>query len=177
MRVTCNFKNFEPSEHLKKYAATRFEKLAKYLRKEGKAEVQVNLEVEKFRQIVEVVLTADNMNLSAREETEDMYSAIDLALDKMLSQVKKLRDKQTEHRRKGEAVPEPVTFEPEEGPVRTIHLSDYYEPKPMDMEEAALQLDTMDHAEFLVFRNADNDRVNVIFKRRDNDFGLIDPGV
>ena len=99
MDVVFNFKNFEASNHLKQYAQTRFEKLDKYIRNPEAAQVQVNLEVEKFRQIAEVTLAADENKVSAQEETEDMYSTIDMVLDKVEAQLRKLRDKEKDRRR------------------------------------------------------------------------------
>ena len=184
MEVVFNFKNFEPSNHLKEYAQTRFEKLDKYIRNPETAQVQINLEVEKFRQIAEVILTADENKISAQEETEDMYATIDQVLDKVEVQLRKLRDKEKDRRRGkgnkaaagGETAPGELLF-PEQGggdEQPRIVPSERYEPKPMDVEEAAIQLQKSDDG-FLVFINAETDRVNVLYRMKNGDFGLIDP--
>ncbi|MDZ7758982.1 MAG: ribosome-associated translation inhibitor RaiA [Desulfovermiculus sp.] len=184
MDVVFNFKNFEASNHLKQYAQTRFEKLDKYMRNPETATVQVNLEVEKFRQVAEVILTADENKVSAQEETEDMYSTIDMVLDKVEAQLRKLRDKQKDRRRgKGNRSSAPIepgaTFLSEqssEDEQPRIVPTEMYEPKPMDDEEAAIRLQKSDN-DFLVFFNAGTNRVNVIYRLKNGDFGLIDPRV
>jgi putative sigma-54 modulation protein len=180
MEIKFTFKNFEPSEHLKKYARTRFEKISKYMLDSENADLQVNLEVEKFRQIAEVILTAKNLHLSATEESEDMYSTIDLVLDKLEAQVKKVREKVKDRHKKRKEKPvrmDVISFSKGETGKKepVIVQTDHYEPKPMSVEEAAMQLESLNY-EFLVFLNADTERVNVIYRRKNGDFGLIDPG-
>lgn len=178
MQIKYNFKNFEPSDHLKNYAATRFEKLFKYDRTEN-ALLQVNLSVDKFRHKAEVTFIGDDLNISAVEESEDMYSSVDLVLDKLDVQVRKTRDKAKDHRRTANSVRMDVISFADSvvGPrVPTIEQSDSYPVKPMAVEEAAMQLDSLGY-EFLVFQNAESERINVIYLRKSGDYGLIDPGM
>ncbi|EPR30699.1 sigma 54 modulation protein/ribosomal protein S30EA [Alkalidesulfovibrio alkalitolerans DSM 16529] len=180
MNIAFNFKNFDPSEHLKDYAAKRFEKLSKYLSNTEDSEVQVNLSVEKIRQVAEVTVSDDNLHLSANESSEDMYSTIDMVLDKVLAQLKRIREKQ-KNKRGGKAETRAVRMDvisfTGEGDARTKSIvgTDHFDPKPMDVEEAAMQLESLDY-EFLVFLNAETERLNVIYRRNDREFGLIDPG-
>jgi putative sigma-54 modulation protein len=179
MRITFNFKNFDPSDHLRKYARDRFGKLAKFMAGTPDAELQVNLEVEKFRHIADIVLTGKNVHISAREDSEDMYSTVDLVWDKLEAQMRKVRDKDKSRRKGGSDSPrmDAGSFDEEGGTRRPqIQKTDDFSPKPMIVEEAALQLESTDN-EFLVFLNAENERVNVIYRRKTGDFGLIDPGV
>ena len=179
MRITFNFKNFDPSDHLRKYARDRFGKLAKFMAGTPDAELQVNLEVEKFRHIADIVLTGKNVHISAREDSEDMYSTVDLVWDKLEAQMRKVRDKDKSRRKGGSDSPRmDAESSDEEGGARRpqIQKTDDFSPKPMIVEEAALQLESTDN-EFLVFLNAENERVNVIYRRKTGDFGLIDPGV
>lgn len=180
MNIAFNFKNFEPSDHLKDYARKRFDKLGKYVDNREAIDLQVNLNVDKIRHMAEVILTGDSLHVSAYQESEDMYSTIDLVLDKIEAQVKKFREKGKEKKRTSRhAHMEFFTLEgsAEEGeqPARNIVSSDDIEPKPMDVEEAAMQLEALKY-EFLVFRNAETERINIIYRRKNNDFGLIDPG-
>ncbi len=179
MNITFNFKNFEPSDHLRDYARKRFEKLGKYMTAADASELQVNLAVEKNRQMADVVFYADNMHISAHETSEDMYSTIDMVLDKVEAQAKKFREKQKDRRRQAaEMVRMDVISINEDaagGRTPTIMQTDEYEPKPMAVEEAAMQLSTLGQ-EFLVFLNSETDRPNVIYRLRNGDFGLIDPG-
>jgi putative sigma-54 modulation protein len=178
MRITFNFKNFDPSDHLRKYARDRFGKLAKFMTGTPDAELQVNLEVEKFRHIADIVLTGKNVHISAREDSEDMYSTVDLVWDKLEAQMRKIRDKDKSRRKSGADVPpmDAGSFEDDTPSKPLIQKTDDFSPKPMIVEEAALQLDSTDNV-FLVFLNAESERVNVIFRRKTGGFGLIDPGV
>ncbi len=178
MNVAYTFKNFDASEHLKEYANSRFSKLVKYVTNPENTEMQVNLSVDKFRHVAEVILSSDHMHISAYEVSEDMYSTVDMILDKLEAQLRRAREKMRSHRRKevSSARMDVISYAEEEvyrEPV--IVESDSFVPKPMSIDEAAEQLQTMDH-EFLVFRNADNEAINVIYRRNNGDFGLIDPG-
>jgi len=179
MNMSFNFKNFEPSDHLREYAKGRFGKLAKYVPNSDNADLQVNLEVEKFRHRADVVLTGDNLRLSANEQSEDMYSTVDLLLDKIEAQVRRFRDKDKKNRKKGGAGKIDLGIPNESEPTKqapTIVRSDRFSPKPMGVDEAAMQLDNLED-DFLVFFNAETERVNVIYRRKNGDFGLIDPGI
>jgi putative sigma-54 modulation protein len=179
MNISFAFKNFEPSDHLKEYAASRFEKMAKFIGDTVETELQISLSVEKFRHKADVVLLSDNLHISAYEESEDMYSTIDQVLDKLEAQLKRMRERHKERRRGGtpkSARMDVISFSEEPGGrTPTIKESDHFEPKPMSVDEAAMQLESLKY-EFLVFRNADTSRVNVIYHTKNGDFGLIDPG-
>jgi putative sigma-54 modulation protein len=181
MQIQFNFKNFDPSEHLKKYAQNRFSKLERYIHNPEGAELQINLEVEKFRHMAEVVLVDKNTHISAREESEDMYSTIDMVLDKMEAQLRKSREKVKDKRRSAKSSMvrmDVISYRDSAGGQRerTIVESDHFTPKPMSVDEAAMQLQSLKY-EFLVFHNSEVDRINVIYRQKGGDFGLIDPGM
>ena len=177
MNIAFQFKNFEPSEGLRDYAAKRFDKLVKYLPNAELAEMTVVLTVEKTRQIADVIIDADMMHITSRERSEDMYSTIDLITDKLEAQLRKFREKMKDRRRAAAGqVTMGVVSLTGEGKVNSIEESDKYSPKPMAVEEAVEQLNALAY-EFLVFLNSDTDRVNVIYKRKNGDYALIDPGV
>jgi len=177
MNIHFTFKNFEPSEHLKNYARSRFSKLAKYGL--GDVELHINMSVEKFRQMAEVVISGGSLHISAYEESQDMYATIDMVLDKVKAQVKKNREKGALHKKAGQdTVRLDIISYSQAGGLkeRTIMETDSFVPKPMGVDEAAMQLESLGY-EFLVFRNADSERINVIYMRKDGNFGLIDPGI
>jgi putative sigma-54 modulation protein len=179
MNITFNFKNFEPSDHLKQYARAKFERLSKFTEPSESAEVQVNLAVEKFRHMAEVQMSGDNLSISAFEESQDMYSTIDLVLDKLDAQLRRVREKVKDKRRRGRGVSvDYFSYQQALGGERTkvIDASDTYDPMPMALEEAVEQLDSRNF-EFLVFHNADTERINVIYRRKGGAYGLIDPGI
>jgi putative sigma-54 modulation protein len=178
MNITFNFKNFEPSDHLRDYARKRFDKLAKYMNNSESSELLVNLSVEKTRQMADIVFTADLLHISAHEESEDMYSTVDLILDKIEAQVRRMREKQKDRRKRSDTVrTEVISFTESQSGVRERNIieSARYEPKPMSVAEAAMQLDTLGY-DVLVFLNSETERINVIYRRKKGDFGLIDPG-
>jgi putative sigma-54 modulation protein len=187
MQIAYTFRNFEPSEHLKKYAARRFEKLSRFVNKSDNVEVSINMSVDKIRHTVEVKLTGDNLNISAVEQSQDMYASVDMILDKLESQLKKHSEKNKDKRRginEGKApVKAPVKADVEvfsygtvgDAGNRQIVGVDHFEPKPLFVDEAAMQLQQRDD-EFLVFLNAETEDVNVLYKRSNGSFGLIVPG-
>lgn len=176
MNISFTFKNFEPSDHLRKYARRRMEKLGRFFGKNPALEAQVLLLVDKFRQRVEVQLTGDGLNIGATEQTEDMYSSIDLVLDKLEAQVKKFvsRNKESHRKARNDASIDVYTIGVTEDDELTITDRDHFSPKPMSPDEAAMQLEAREYS-FLTFLNAENDRINVIYKRKNGHLGLIDP--
>lgn len=176
MNIAYTFKNFEPSDHLKKYAGRRFSKLTRFVPKSDNVEVQVNMSVDKFRHKIEVQFSGDSINISAAEDSQDMYASVDIVLEKLEAQLKKHFEKIKEKRRgKSGGDDEYVEYSGSGGPRRQIVERDHFEPKPMHIEEAAMQLEQRDDL-FLVFLNAETEQVNVLYKRENGNLGLIQPG-
>lgn len=139
------------------------------------------LDVEKFRHIAELVLQCGNhITIEAREISEDLYASIDLVVDKVARQMRKYKTKMQDHRpRKGQTIhvdKHVLTHDLhlDEGQTRVVH-TEKFAIKPMFVDEAVLQMELSDHHQFLVFLNADTDKVNVLYRRRKGDFGLIEP--
>ena len=175
MQTSVTFKNLDPSDHLKAYVGDKLNRFDKFLY--NPAEANVVLSVEKFRHIAEINISGDRLQINGKEETDVMYSAIDMVLDKMEKQIKKSKEKVRERRgipksrdtkdyTEGTTVPE----DDAEGRIRIKNI----EYKPMHVEEAAMQMDLVDQ-NFLVFTNARTNRVNVLYRRKDGDYGLIQP--
>jgi putative sigma-54 modulation protein len=178
MQTAVTFKNIEPSDNLRSYVTSKIEKLDKLL--ENPAEANVVLSIEKIRHITEIKLIGDRLKLNCRESSNDMYSSIDLALDKLEKQLKKNKQKVRQHRQgargenKENSFPEteiPSEAELYEAPQIRVQNIDY---KPMDIEEAGMQL-SLTPDNFLVFTNARTNQINVIYRRNDGDLGLIQP--
>ncbi|MBU1399331.1 MAG: ribosome-associated translation inhibitor RaiA, partial [Proteobacteria bacterium] len=91
MQTSVTFKNLDPSDNLKSYVGDKLDKLDKFL--DNPAEATVVLSIEKFRHIAEVNITGDRLNIFGKEETSDMYAAIDMVLDKLEKQIKKSKQK------------------------------------------------------------------------------------
>jgi putative sigma-54 modulation protein len=180
MQTSVTFKNLDPSAPLKAYVSDKLDRFDRFL--DNPAEASVVLSVEKHRHIAEINITGDRLNVYGKEETNEMYSAIDMVLDKIGKQIKKSKQKIREHRTGGKGLamniesitlPDTEPEEPEERQERvvTVESVDY---KPMDVDEAVMQLDLLsDH--FLVFANAKTDRINVLYRRKDGHYGLVQP--
>lgn len=175
MQTSVTFKNIESSEHLSAYVANKLNRFDKYL--DNPAEANVVLSVEKFRHIAEISIVGDRLNIYGKEETSDMYSAIDMVLDKIEKQIKKNKEKVKDRRTgaKGRSRAEvPDAFAATENQESVQVIPEPIEYKPMDVDEALMQMD-LDNEMFFVFTNARTDRVNVLYRRKDGNFGLIQP--
>jgi putative sigma-54 modulation protein len=175
MQTSVTFKNLDSSEHLKSYVGDKLDRLDKYLY--NPAEANVVLSVEKFRHMAEINISGDRLNIYGKEVTEDMYSAIDMVLDKIEKQIKKNKQKVRKRRSGSKSRAKNIiaedTLHLEEEAATKIRVRDI-EYKPMDVEEAIMQMDLVNN-NFLVFTNARTDQVNVLYRRKDGDYGLIQP--
>jgi len=175
MQTSVTFKNLDPSDNLKDYVRDKLDRFDKYL--DNPAEASVVLSVEKFRHMAEINIFGDRLNLIGKEETIDMYSAIDLALDKLEKQIKKSKQKIRERRAGSKVSAKEMIADtsaaPEGASNRQIIITNI-EYKPMDVDEATMQMDLVSD-NFLVFTNAKTDKVNVLYRRKDGHYGLIQP--
>jgi putative sigma-54 modulation protein len=175
MQTSVTFKNLDSSDHLKSYVADKLDRLDKYL--DNPAEANVVLTVEKFRHTAEINIAGDRLSINGKEETNDMYSAIDMVLDKLEKQIKKnkqkIRERRTSSKNRNRSMLEDEGILPEDNTERQIKVMNI-EYKPMDIDEAVLQMDLIED-NFLVFTNAKSDQINVLYRRRDGHFGLIQP--
>ena len=175
MQTSVTFKNIDSSDTLKSYVQDKLDRFDRFL--DNPAEASVVLSVEKFRHMAEINIVGDRLTINGKEETEDMYSAIDMALDKMEKQIKKSKEKIRERRSTAKSrskglLEEEISGSDEESEIQIRTKNIEY--KPMDVEEAAMQLDLTDNS-FLVFTNARSDKVNVLYRRKDGHYGLIQP--
>ncbi len=175
MQTSVTFKNLDPSDHLKSYVGDKLDRFDKFL--DNPAEANVVLAVEKFRHIAEINISGDRLSIVGKEETVDMYSAIDMVLDKLEKQIKKNKEKTRERRsaskNRNRSMLDEISNPPEEDIERQVKIRNI-EYKPMDIEEAVLQMDLIED-NFLVFTNARSDQINVLYRRRDGHYGLIQP--
>ena len=101
MNISFAFKNFDPSEHLKKYGRRRIEKLGRFFGKSAGLDINVVMTVDKFRNLCEVNVSGEGLHINASEDSnDDMYAAIDLVTDKVESQIKRKVSRVKEQRRK-----------------------------------------------------------------------------
>lgn len=175
MKMTISGKNMAVTDALRDVIEKKMSKLDKYFYKD--VPVDITLSVEKNRQIIEVTIPFSGAIIRAEESTDDMYQSIDKVIDVVERQVRKHKTK-LQKKNKGletirfeniQALPA-VENEKEPSIVRTKRFA----MKPMDAEEAVLQMELLRHA-FYVFRNAESDEVNIVYKRKDGNYGLIEP--
>jgi putative sigma-54 modulation protein len=170
MQVIVSFRNVEPSDPLKLYAEEKLSRVKKYL--EEPIEAHLVLKVEKFRHIAEVSVDASGMRLNGNEETDDMYTTIDLLVDSLETQIKRGKEKVRRRRTAGagEAARDVASGSHEEP--RVIRVAQVHA-KPMHLDEAVIELN-LSTGEFMVFTNRSTNRVNVLYRRKDGNFGLIE---
>ena len=175
MQTSVTFKNLDPSEHLKAYVSDKLDRFDKFL--DNPAEANVVLAVEKFRHIAEINISGDKLSIIGKEETNDMYSAIDMVLDKLEKQIKKnkqkIRERRSSSKNRNRSMIDEIDQLPDDEAERQVKIRNI-EYKPMDVEEAVLQMDLIED-NFLVFTNARSDQINVLYRRRDGHYGLIQP--
>jgi len=175
MQTSVTFKNIDSSENLRTYVSDKLDRFDKYLY--NPADASVVLSVEKFRHIAEINIKGDRLNVNGKEETEDMYSAIDMVLDKLEKQIKKnkekLSDKRSGAKYRGRDSLSEASFRAEDDFEKQVKIQ-HIEYKPMDVDEAVMQMELVDD-NFLVFTNARDSQINVLYRRKDGHFGLIQP--
>ena len=177
MQINVAFRHTEPSPAVREYAEEKISRVKKYMTEP--IEANVVLRVEKFRHIAEVTIDANGIRVNGVEETEDMYSAIDMVADKIESQLKKYKDKSRRHKTAGSEKGVPAGEERMESPEpdteeRRVIISEQLSAKPMDIDEAIMQLD-ISNGEFLVFTNRRSNVINVLYRRKDGNYGLVEP--
>lgn len=174
MQILLTGRNLEITQALREYAEEKVGRLTKYL--EAITSAHVVLSVEKYRQIAEVTLAVRDLTIRAEESTEDLYSSIDLVVEKLERQVQRYKGKIM---RQGTRVSWRGAVEHRE-PARSagggplVVKTKRFAVKPSTVDEALLQMELLGHS-FFVFRNARTGEVNVLYRRRDGHYGLIEP--
>ncbi len=178
MQTTTTFRHMEPSDALKSYAEEKLERVKKYI--DEPVIAQVFFTVEKIRHSAEVTLTAKGITIKASEETNDMYSAIDAVLDKIERQLRRYKERIKDHkpalesrgRQIQKSIVQAESIERQAEPV--VIRTKTFSIEPMSVDEAVMQMDLM-HKDFLVFTDASTEHINVIYRRKDGNYGLIEP--
>ena len=172
MNIIVTGRHLEVTPALKDYSEKKIKRFDRYL--SNIAEAVVTLSVEKYRHKVEVLLKVNGVLIQAEGITGDVYSSIDEVAEKLERQIKKYKEKLVSHR-KSEG--KPGIEEAEEtipADVGRIIKNKRFELKPMSPDEAAMQMELLDK-DFFVFTNDNSGDINVIYRRRDGNFGLIEP--
>jgi putative sigma-54 modulation protein len=180
VRLQVKGKNVEVSDSLKSYAQEKLGKLDKHLNSATRLELELAVERNPSiseNQIAEATVWTKGPILRARESSPDMRASIDQLVAKLERQASRYRQKRRRHGRNHGNGPEPEArplVPDEESPV--LVKTKQFAVKPMTPEEAVLQLELIGH-DFFVFQNVESDGVNVVYRRRDGNYGLIEPQV
>jgi len=201
MQLNITFRNLASSDSLKEYAQDKVERIHKYLDRAGEAHVVLSLE--RHLHHADITIQSGAWLLRGREKSEDMYASIDLAMDKIERQLRRYKEKlKTHHGRERVhhrqelmnqllvrhdvlSIPPPEDAgaltpvraeqaeqaEPPPGPI--IIRTNEFLAKPMTVEDAVMQMDLMNN-DFLVFTNATSNEMNVVYRRKDGLYGLIE---
>ena len=174
MRYIITGKNIEVTEGLKNAIYEKIGKLEKYFRPE--TEVRVTFSVQKKdKHKVEVTIPIKGTVIRAEEESTDMYVSIDLVEEIIERQIKKFKNKIIDSKQTSYGLSEAFATEtPEEEEEIVITRTKKFPMKPMDPEEACIEMELTGH-NFFVFRNSETEQVNVVYKRKGNTYGLIEP--
>lgn len=181
MNFSIRGDRIEVTEALREYVEKKLGRLERYFEAPPTSEVNVKLSVIREKQNVEVTIPLTGVLLRAEEKSDDMYASIDLVVDKLERQIRKYKTKV--NRKVRQEVGYKNLFKDDVvTPVHLLEEEDEYEVvrtkrftlKPMDVEEAILQMNMVGH-NFFVFANSDSSQVNVVYKRADGKYGLIEP--
>jgi ribosome hibernation promoting factor len=173
MNIQITFRHIPSSSALKLYAEEKITKLIKSLKEP--VEVHIIFTQEKKANTVELTLTSAGKELYAKEQGLDMYASIDLIYDKLDKQLTKFKEKKKKHTGSTSMryLPQEEKIE-EDDEIMVIPERDYFV-RPMTTEEAVLQLDLSQNP-FIVYLDAGAEKINVVFKRGDGNYGLIETG-
>jgi putative sigma-54 modulation protein len=173
MQLSVTARNLEITPALRSYAEEKLTRLTKYL--EHIVTAHVILSVNKHRQTAEVTLRVRDLTIRAEEESDDLYSSIDLVVEKLERQILRYKERIVTHA--GRSAPRgargaatPAAAEEEPRVVKTKRFA----VKPVPLDEAVMQMNLLGHS-FYVFRNSATEEVNVLYRRRDGHYGLIEP--
>ncbi len=190
MELNITFRQMEPIESLKEYAREKVERANKYLDRAGEAHVVLSIEARHLHH-ADITIHSGSFVLRGREKSEDMYASIDLAMDKIERQLRRYKERLKHHHGRDRVhhrldllnqvkvrydvvevhTPENGTPKEEHSP-RVIRTNEFLA-KPMTVDDAVMQMDLMNN-DFLVFTNATSHEMNVVYRRKDGHYGLIE---
>ena len=173
MKYIISGKNIEVTEGLKSAVYDKLDRLEKYFNED--TEVQVTFSVEKDRQKMEVTIPIKGNIIRAEQVSDNMYVSIDLVTEVIERQISRHKKKLVDKAQSAAFFQKTFIEEevPDDDEINIIR-SKRFAIKPMDPEEACVQMDLLGH-NFFVFRNSETDEVNVVYKRKGNTYGLIEP--
>ena len=174
MKMTLRGKNIEITEAIEEKVSEKLSKLDKYFIVSENVEAKVLVRTYPYGQKIEVTIPTEYVLLRAEVVDQDLYNAIDLVIDKLEGQIRKYKTRLNRKSKDNKlafnlASIEPLDDEEEDVLVKTKTIT----PKPMDMEEAIMQMELIGHS-FFVYRDTETDAISIVYRRNDGDYGLIE---
>ena len=174
MKITLRGKNIEITEAIEEKVSEKLSKLDKYFIVSENVEAKVLVRTYPYGQKIEVTIPTEYVLLRAEVVDQDLYNAIDLFIDKLEGQIRKYKTRLNRKSKDNKlafnlASIEPLEEEEEDVLVKTKTIT----PKPMDMEEAIMQMELIGHS-FFVYRDTETDAISIVYRRNDGDYGLIE---
>ena len=177
IKYSIRGENVEVTEALRDYVVSKLEKIEKYFQADQELDARVNLKVYREKTAkVEVTIPLGSITLRAEDVSQDMYGSIDLVTDKIERQIRKNKTKiERKNRNKkstSQLFTDAVVEEVEAAPAKVVR-SKQIDLKPMDLEEALLQMDLLGH-DFFIYTDVEDSTTNVLYRREDGDVGLLE---
>ena len=174
MKITLRGKNIDITEAIEEKVSEKLSKLDKYFIVSENVEAKVLVRTYPYGQKIEVTIPTEYVLLRAEVVDQDLYNAIDLVIDKLEGQIRKYKTRLNRKSKDNKlafnlASIEPLEDEEEDVLVKTKTIT----PKPMDMEEAIMQMELIGHS-FFVYRDTETDAISIVYRRNDGDYGLIE---
>ena len=174
MKITLRGKNIEITEAIEEKVGEKLSKLDKYFIVSENVEAKVLVRTYPYGQKIEVTIPTEYVLLRAEVVDQDLYNAIDLVIDKLEGQIRKYKTRLNRKSKDNKlafnlASIEPLEDEEEDVLVKTKTIT----PKPMDMEEAIMQMELIGHS-FFVYRDTETDAISIVYRRNDGTYGLIE---
>ena len=174
MKITLRGKHIEITEAIEEKVSEKLSKLDKYFIVSENVEAKVLVRTYPYGQKIEVTIPTEYVLLRAEVVDQDLYNAIDLVIDKLEGQIRKYKTRLNRKSKDNKlafnlASIEPLEEEEEDVLVKTKTIT----PKPMDMEEAIMQMELIGHS-FFVYRDTETDAISIVYRRNDGDYGLIE---
>ena len=176
MRLIIKSKNLEVSEPVKEYVEKKIGTLDRYLPTINKARVELSQQQSRSSQdrlTVQVTMHSNSTILRAEESSSDIFAAIDAVRDKLQRQIKRYKEKPTRVRERSRAAAPEASVPAEETEPRIVRTK-RFAVSPMDEEEAVEQMELLGH-DFFIFFDVNTDSMNVVYRRRDGNYGLLQP--
>ncbi len=172
MKINIRGDKIKITQAIKKHVEDKISKLDKYLENPNNVEVYVLIKIKGENQVIEVTIPTKKFTLRAEESHSDLYAAVNLVVDKLERQIRKNKTRLNDKYKTYDVIDFNLDFEEQNENKNKIIKRKDVDSKPMDEQEAILQMNLIGH-DFFVFKNINEECVSVIYKRKDNDYGIL----